>query len=273
MTDRNAAPLVGIPCDARRIGVHPFHAVGEKYIDAVAHGARAIPMLLPCFGEGEDLEPLDGLYSADDLLDRVDGVFLPGSPSNVHPRHYGGHPPRPATLLDDRRDALTLPLIRRAVARGAPLLAVCRGVQELNAALGGTLFQHVEEVPGRMDHREDKAAPRAEQYAPAHDVEVVEGGVLRRVVGLASYRVNSIHGQGIDRPAPALDVEAVAPDGQIEAVSVRGARHLQIGVQWHPEWRFRERAWDAALFAAFGEACRAYRSASPAERTPARRRA
>ena len=264
MTDRNALPLVGIPCDVREIGIHPFHAVGEKYVDAVAHGARAIPMLIPCFGEGADLKPLEGIYSTDDLLDRVDGVFLPGSPSNVDPRHYGGHPPRPTTLLDAQRDALTLPLIRRVVARGAPLLAVCRGVQELNAALGGTLFQHVEEVPGRMDHREDKADPRPKQYAPAHDVLLAEGGALRRVTGLASYRVNSIHGQGIDRPARALDVEAVAPDGQIEAVSVRGARHLQLGVQWHPEWRFRERAPDAALFAAFGEACRAYRSEASA---------
>ena len=184
----------------------------------------------------------------------------------MNPRHYGGRPPRPTTLLDSQRDALTLPLIRRIVARDMPLFAVCRGIQELNAALGGTLFQHVEEVPGRMDHRENKEDPRHKQYAPVHDVLLAEGGVLRRITGLASYKVNSIHGQGIDRPAEALDVEAVAPDGQIEAVSVRGARHFQIGVQWHPEWHFRERAPDVALFAAFGEACRAWRTGAAARK-------
>ncbi|MBC6440733.1 MAG: gamma-glutamyl-gamma-aminobutyrate hydrolase family protein [Rhodospirillales bacterium] len=265
MTDQGALPLVGIPCDLRQIGIHPMHVVGEKYINAVAHGARVMPMLMPCFGAGADLEPLEDLYPVDDLLDRVDGVFLPGSPSNVGPHHYGGHEPRPDTLQDPQRDALTLPMIRRIVARGIPMLAVCRGLQELNAALGGTLFQHVEEQPGRFDHRENKEDPRERQYAPVHDIAVTEGGVLHRITGLISYRINSIHGQGIDRPADAVDVEAIAPDGQIEAVSVRGAPTLQLGVQWHPEWRFRERAPDAALFEAFGEACRAHRSGTAAK--------
>ena len=255
-------PLVGIPCDVREIAPHPFHAVGEKYIDAVAHGAGAMPLPLPSFGRGRDLEPLEDCYSADDLLDRLDGIFLPGSPSNVEPRHYGGPAPRPTTLLDRQRDSLALPLIRRAVARGVPLLAVCRGIQEVNAALGGTLFQHLHEVEGRMDHRPNagKGAPRELLYGPAHEVETVAGGLLRRLTGLERYRVNSVHGQGIDRPTDALQVEARAADGQIEAVSVRGAP-FQLGVQWHPEWRFRERPFDRALFTAFGRACRAYAAA------------
>ena len=261
MTHQGSLPLVGIPCDLRIIGIHPMHVVGEKYINAVAHGAGVMPMLMPCFGEGSDLEPLENLYSVDDLLDRVDGVFLPGSPSNVGPHHYGGHAPRPDTLQDPQRDALTLPMIRRIVERGIPMLAVCRGIQELNAALGGSLFQHVEEEPGRMDHRENKDDPREKQYGPAHSIKVTPGGVLHGITGLETYEINSIHGQGVNQPAERLQVEAVAPDGQIEAVSVKGAPFLQLGVQWHPEWRFRERKPDHALFTAFGEACRAYGTA------------
>ncbi len=259
MAKGGVLPLVGIPCDVREIAPHPFHAVGEKYIDALAHGAAVMPLLLPSFGAGRDLAPLEGRYGADDLLERLDGVFLPGSPSNVEPRHYGGPAPRPDTLLDRQRDSLALPLVRRAVARGVPLLAVCRGIQEMNAALGGTLFQHVCEVAGRMDHRPNagKGAPRELLYGPAHEVETVAGGLLRRLTGLERYTVNSVHGQGIDRLAAALRVEARAGDGQIEAVAVEGAA-FQLGVQWHPEWRFRERACDHALFAAFGEACRAH---------------
>jgi len=259
MTDHGALPLVGIPCDLRLIGIHPMHVAGEKYINAVAHGARAMPMLMPCFGQGSDLEPLENLYSIDDLLDRIDGVFLTGSPSNVGPHHYGGHEPRETTLLDDQRDALTLPMIRRVVERQIPLLAVCRGIQELNAALGGTLFQHVEEAEGRIDHRENKDDPREKQYGPAHEVTLTRGGMLEQITGLERYMVNSLHGQGVDQPAPSLQVEAVAPDGHIEALSVRGAKTLQLGVQWHPEWRYHERAFDHVLFTAFGEACRAYR--------------
>jgi len=255
-------PFVGIPCDIREIAPHPFHAVGEKYINGVAHGATAIPLLIPGFGGGRDLESLDGLIDLDEMLDGLDGIFLPGSPSNVEPLHYGGHQPRPTTLLDRQRDSLALPLIRRVIARGMPMFAVCRGMQELNAALGGSLFQHVEEVAGRFDHRAPDA-PRDVQYEPAHDISVVPGGVLHRLTGLATYRVNSLHGQGIDRLAPGLTVEAVAPDGQIEAVTVTGAPTFQLGVQWHPEWRFCERAFDHVLFTAFGEACRAYRSAKP----------
>ncbi len=259
MTASGPLPFVGSPCDIREIAPHPFHAVGEKYINAVAHGATAIPLLIPGFGGGRDLEPLDGLIDLDDLLDGLDGVFLPGSPSNVEPQHYSGHDPRPTTLLDVQRDTLALPLIRRVIDRGMPLLAVCRGIQELNAALGGTLFQHVEEVEGRFDHRAPDVA-RDGQYEAAHEIEVTRGGVLHRLTGLERYRVNSLHGQGIDRLAEGLDLEAVAPDGQIEAVSVGRAPTLQLGVQWHPEWRFRERAADHALFTAFGEACRAWRA-------------
>ena len=238
-------PIVGIPCDHRMIGPHPFHAVGEKYIVAIRDGAGAIPLLIPVLDKPIDLE---------EILGTVDGILLTGSPSNVAPKIYGGPSPREGVLQDERRDATTLPLIRAIVDHGTPLLAICRGFQELNVAFGGTLHQHVEEVPGRMDHREDKTAPLDVQYAPIHDVTL--SGTLERIAGMNRIKVNSLHGQGIDRLGPALTAEAVAPDGQIEGIRVTGAKSFALGVQWHPEWRFWENDFSKALFAAFGEALR-----------------
>jgi putative glutamine amidotransferase len=227
------------------IGPHPFHAVGEKYIVAVRDGSTATPLLIPVLDRPLDLE---------EILETVDGILLTGSPSNVAPKRYGGPSARDGVLQDERRDATTLPLIRAIVAHGTPLLAVCRGFQELNVAFGGTLHQHVEEVPGRMDHREDKTAPLDVQYAPTHDVTL--SGSLERIAGERTIKVNSLHGQGIDRLGEGLVAEAIAPDGQIEGVRVKGAKTFALGVQWHPEWRFWENGFSKALFAAFGEAMR-----------------
>ncbi len=238
-------PIVGIPCDHRMIGPHPFHAVGEKYIVAVRDGARALPLLVPVLETPIDIE---------EILDTVDGILLTGSPSNVAPKRYGGTPPREGVTQDERRDATTLPLIRAIVEHGTPLLAVCRGFQELNVAFGGTLHQHVEEVPGRMDHREDKTAPLDVQYAPVHDLTL--SGTFERIAGMRTIKVNSLHGQGIDRLGAGLVAEATAPDGQIEGVRVKDAKAFALGVQWHPEWRFWENDFSKALFAAFGEAMR-----------------
>jgi putative glutamine amidotransferase len=245
-----AKPLVGIPCDHRMIGAHPFHAVGEKYIVAVRDGAGGLPVLIPA---------LESAIEADEVVDTVDGIFLTGSPSNVAPTLYGGAAPREGVLQDKRRDALTLPLIKRIVERGVPLLAVCRGFQELNVAFGGTLHQHVEEIPGRFDHREDKNQPLDVQYGPVHDVHLTPGGRLEMLAGARTIKVNSLHSQGIDKLGPGLAVEAVAPDGQIEAVRVRDAQSFAFGVQWHPEWRFWESDFSKALFAAFGAAMQARR--------------
>lgn len=247
-------PVVGIPCDIFDKGLHPFHGVGEKYINAVAHGARALPLLIPGLGRGRDLEPIGSLLDMAGLLDSLDGIFLTGSPSNVEPARYGGEPSAPGTSHDPQRDATTLPLIRLALERGIPLFCVCRGMQELNVALGGTLHQRVQEVPGMLDHREDKHASRELQYAPAHEVIIEEGGVLAGLGVGSRHRVNSLHAQGIDRLAPGLRVEARASDGLIEALSVEGSRALALGVQWHPEWLFREHELSLALFGAFGAA-------------------
>jgi putative glutamine amidotransferase len=240
-------PVVGIPADYRMTGAHPFHMVGEKYIAAVREGADALPFLIPV---------LDPPLSALEILERVDGLLLTGSPSNVAPRHYGGAAPREGVLQDERRDSTSLDLIRAAVASGKPTFCVCRGFQELNVVFGGTLHQHVHEVAGRSDHREDKNASLDVQYGPAHDVTVQPGGLLSTLVREKSFKVNSLHSQGIDRLASSLHADAIAPDGQIEAVSMPGAKGFLLGVQWHPEWRWQEDPVSREIFAAFGKALR-----------------
>jgi putative glutamine amidotransferase len=247
-------PLVGVTsCLKPRDDAH-FHSVGDKYVDAVATGAAAIPVLIPALGDR--LDP-------DQLLGRLDGLLVTGSPSNVDPALYGGPPPREGNEADPARDATTLPLIRKALLRGVPLLGICRGLQELNVALGGSLHQHVHELPGRLDHRSDKSKPYAERYASiAHPVTITPGGRLQAILeGAVRIDVNSLHGQGIDRLAERLDVEAVAEDGTIEAVSVRDARGFALAVQWHPEWQVLENPVSRRLFAAFGAATQAYAAA------------
>jgi putative glutamine amidotransferase len=230
------------------LGPHPFHCVGEKYIAAVAQAADAVPLLIPSLGEQADL---------DAILASVDGILLTGSPSNVEPHRYFGPPSDADTLHDPHRDATTLPLIPRVVAAGLPLLAVCRGFQELNVAYGGTLWQKVQEVPGFADHRENKEDPLERQYAPAHEVELVAGGELRRLAGVDRAMVNSLHAQGVQRLGDGLEVEARAPDGLIEGFRVRGAPGFALAVQWHPEWQVMQNPFSRALFAAFGQAARA----------------
>ncbi len=242
-------PLIGIPADRRNLGPHPFHCVGEKYIAAVAQAAGAVPVLIPSLGEAADLAA---------ILARVDGILLTGSPSNVEPHRYFGPPSDPDTLHDPHRDATTLPLIPRVVASGMPLFAICRGFQEMNVAYGGSLWQKVQEVPGHADHRENKEDPLEVQYAPAHEVELVPGGELRRIAGADRVAVNSLHAQGVQRLGDGLEVEARAPDGLIEGFRVRGAPGFALAVQWHPEWQVMHNPFSRALFAAFGDAARAH---------------
>lgn len=241
-------PLIGIPADRRLLGKHYFHLVGEKYIEAVAAGAQALPLLVPALGDS--LDPAD-------VLDACDGLLLTGSASNVEPHRYGGPASEPGTLHDPNRDATTLPLISRAIAAGLPVLAICRGFQEMNVAYGGTLCQRLHEVAGYRDHREDETAALEVQYGPAHDVTLEPGGLLRRIAGTDRLRVNSLHWQGIETLGRDLLVEARAPDGVIEAIRVRGAAEFAVGVQWHPEWQFAQNSFSSALFTAFGAACRA----------------
>ena len=244
---RARKPIIGVPADRRLLGSHWFHCVGEKYLRAVAEAAGALPLVVPAFGLDLELEL---------LLESCDGVLLTGSPSNVEPHHYSGPPSAPGTWHDPQRDATTLPLIPQAVAAGLPLLAICRGFQELNVAYGGTLHQKLHELPGRLTHKEDESQPLAAQYGPAHEVELTPGGALARIAGVERITVNSLHSQGIDRLGQGLVVEGRAPDGVVEAVSVAGARSFALAVQWHPEWQTMDNEFSRALFAAFGAAAR-----------------
>jgi putative glutamine amidotransferase len=230
------------------VGAHPFHMVGEKYARAVMDAAGAMPLLIPALAEE---------LGFDELLERVDGLVFTGSPSNVEPHLYRGPASEPGTLHDPARDATTLPLIRRAVDAGVPVLGICRGFQEMNVAFGGTLHQKLHEVPGHLDHRDDTSQPLEVQYGPAHEVTLEEGGVLRGLAGSSSIQVNSLHNQGIDRLGEPLAVEARAPDGVVEAFRVRAARSFALAVQWHPEWQVMGNPFSRALFAAFGQASRA----------------
>ena len=239
--------VIGIPADRRVIEPHPFHIVGEKYIDAIAMAATAVPVLLPALGERVSIQ---------DQLAAISGLFLTGSPSNLEPHHYGGSPSRDGTLHDPARDASTLPLLSAAIAAGVPVFAVCRGYQELNVVLGGTLHQHLDEVPGYHSHKENPADPLDIQYGPAHPVTLVDGGLLRDLAGADSVTVNSLHGQGIARLAGDVRVEAIADDGLVEAFSLDRSRGFVLGVQWHPEWQVMQNPFSMAMFKAFGDACR-----------------
>jgi putative glutamine amidotransferase len=241
-----ARPLIGIPADRRLIGLHPFHAVGEKYARAVLDAAQAVPLLVPVFGRELGL---------DELVTRLDGLLFTGSPSNVEPHHYAGPASDPGTLHDPARDATTLPLIRQAVEAGLPVLGICRGFQEMNVAFGGSLHQKLHEVPGYLDHRDDETQPLEVQYGPAHEVLLAPGGLLRSLASTDRLTVNSLHAQGIDRLGEGLSVEARASDGVIEAFR-RPGPSFAVAVQWHPEWQVMSNPFSRALFAAFGEACR-----------------
>lgn len=240
-------PLVGVPADRRIVDPHPFHMVGEKYLDALIKGSEALPLITPVMPGGVDI---------DALLQQFDGIFLTGSYSNVEPHHYNGSPSEDGTLHDPHRDAVTLPLAKRALETGVPLLAVCRGFQELNVALGGTLHQKVHEVAGYHNHLENKDDPLDKQYGPSHPVNLADGGLLRQLAGSDTVMVNSLHAQGVAKLAPGVSVEAVADDGLIEAFQIDNGPAFALAVQWHPEWRVMENDFSKAIFKAFGDACR-----------------
>jgi putative glutamine amidotransferase len=257
-----STPLIGIPTCVRFINERAFHTASTRYPNAVIDAAGCLPLLIPAVGPKTDLSA---------LLDSLDGLLLTGSPSNVEPAHYGGPPSQEGTLHDPDRDATTLPLIREAVRRDLPVLAICRGIQELNVALGGSLHQRIFDMPERFNHRRRRrpTIPDDERYGPAHSVALTRDGLLAQLAGGADeIMVNSLHGQGIDQPAPGLRVEAVAPDGQIEAVSLPGARFV-VGVQWHPEYKPLDNPFSRALFAAFSHTCHATRTGTASERRAA----
>lgn len=249
MTARSTKPIVLVPACNRQLGDHPFHIAGQKYVDAVRL-AGCTPLIVPT----AELEEIPT------LLALADGVLLTGSPSNVHPSHFGEDVHDPSLPLDAARDAWTLPLIRQALAMGLPLFAICRGTQETNVALGGSLHQAVQEVGPFADHRSVSGQPAAVQYADVHPVQVLPGGRLAQIVGRSSFEVNSLHGQAVNRLAPGLRVEAVAPDGIVEAFSVESAPGFNLCLQWHPEWQAASNPVSMQLLTAFGDAVRAWQA-------------
>ena len=238
-------PLVAVTACIKRIDGHPFHAVGDKYLRAVWEAAGCTPLVVPAIADS---------HEARELARRFDGLMLTGSPSNVHPARYGVEPHEKAEPYDPERDAVTFALIAAAIEEGVPLIAICRGFQELNAALGGTLHARVHEVEGRRDHRRPRVDDLDVAYGPNHPVRLARGGALARLLGAEEIVVNSLHSQGIDRVSDRLEVEAVAPDGTPEAVSVKGARTFAMGFQWHPEYKALANPISVKIFRAFGQA-------------------
>lgn len=248
-------PLIGVSaCSQHGNGEHPLFIACEKYTRAVSEGAGGIPLLIPALGDDLPLAQ---------LVERLDGILLTGSPSNIEPHHYHGDASAPGTVHDPKRDATTLPLIRAAVAAGVPILGICRGFQEINVALGGTLYQKLHTVGRYQEHREDKSAPLMARYGHSHSIRITPGGRLARIWSDPEpVPVNSVHEQGLRDLAPGLRVEAVAGDGLVEAFSLNQAKAFTMAVQWHPEWQWQpgqvvgDLPFYRALLRAFGDACR-----------------
>jgi putative glutamine amidotransferase len=253
------SPLVGLPADTYESHGFLFHSLGDKYLRAVAEVSRCTTVMIPSM--------VDALH-LDQLLDHFDGILMTGAVSNVHPPHYGEEPTVDHEPYDHARDAITLKLIRRVIDRAIPLLCICRGFQELNVALGGSLETELQRGHGRLDHRAPQSGDVNVRYAPSHSIAITPGGQLEKMLGKRDTMVNSIHRQGVKRLAPGLFAEATAPDGIIEAVSVKGARAFAFGTQWHPEFRASENPDSVKLFEAFGDAVRAY---AASRNVPARR--
>ena len=253
-------PLVAISTDVRQFDNYTWHVTPQQYLEAAVEGAGVFPIQVPSFGDRLDL---------DGLLDVVDGVMVTGSKSNVHPSLYGGDASEANGPYDPQRDATTLPLIRKAIERGIPLLAICRGIQELNVALGGSLATEIQEREGSLDHRAVVSDNQDERFAIRQSVSIRPGSCLAGVFGAGEIIVNSVHRQAVDRLGPRLQVEAVAEDGTVEAVSVRDAKSFAVGVQWHPEYWFKSDSASARIFQAFGDAVREHAAAKTGLRTAA----
>lgn len=247
-------PLVAVSTDIRQFENYTWHAAPQQYLEAALSVANVLPVLVPAFGDRLDF---------DSLLASVDGVMLTGSKSNVHPSLYGGDASEANGPYDEARDATTIPLIRMAISRGIPLLAICRGIQEMNVALGGSLATELQERPGSLDHRAPASDSQDDRFAIRQTVSIKPGTCLAGVFGAGEIRVNSVHRQGVDRLGENLQVEAVAEDGTVEAVSVRNSLAFAVGVQWHPEYWAQSDNASAKVFKAFGDAVRLH----AAERT------
>lgn len=250
-----ARPLIGVSGELKDFNGFDIQSAGHKYVYSVVEGFGGMPIILPALGDME----ADGSYAAAELVDRLDGIILTGGRSNIEPHHYDGEPFRPETYRDPVRDSMTLPLVRAAIDRGVPLFGICRGIQEINVALGGTLHAYLWEVEGKRDHRMPQTDVLEDRFAPRHAVHLTPGGYFAGIADVEGIdpddiMVNSLHSQAVDQPADGLVVEALSEDGVIEAVSMPDAANFVVGVQWHAEFRVLNHPFNRALYAEFGTA-------------------
>lgn len=250
MSKASRRPVVGIIGNSYLMNDrYAVHASGHINSAAVAEVAGCVPLIVPA----------DPRYiSVADLLAVCDGFVLTGGQPNVHPEEYGEAETPAHGAFDRNRDAITLPLIRACVESGQPFLGICRGFQEVNVAMGGTLHPEIRELPGRMNHRMPQDVMIEEQFAPRHVVKFDEGGVFHRLMGATEVMTNTLHGQGIARAGARVVIEGHAPDGTPEAIYVKDAPGFTLSVQWHPEWNAANDPVSRPLFTAFGDALRAW---------------
>lgn len=246
-------PVIGIICDvfSRDGNSHrPFHGVAAEYIRAIHLGTRCTPLLIPA--------SLDQPNDWQHLCTLLDGILLTGSRTNVHPNRYAGSTSKPGTRHDLERDTTSFGLIDSALQCQIPVLGICRGFQEINVALGGTLHQVLTDIEGKQDHAEHLDLAQSEQYQPAHDITLTDGGYLQSLIDQHRVEVNSLHHQGINQLAEALSLEAISDDGVIEAFSLAGQEQFMLAVQWHPEWHIADDPISQSIFSAFDCAAHKY---------------
>ena len=239
-------PVVGIIGNRGLINNrYPVHEGGQLNSCAVSHVAGCIPLLIPADPD---------YVSVPELLEVCDGFLLTGGRPNVHPAEYGEAETDKHGTFDRARDAITLPLVRACVETGQPFMGICRGFQEVNVAMGGSLYPEIRELPGRMNHRMPPEGTLEQAFALRHKVSLMPGGAFATLFGTAEVMTNTLHGQGIKQPGPRIVVEGTAPDGTPEAIRVADAPGFTLSVQWHPEWNAEADPVSRPLFRAFGAA-------------------
>lgn len=237
--------LLGIICNEKFHEIDRLQAVNQLYLEAVATYMNVQPVLIP----------IDSAPQTDTLLSRLDGLLMTGNRSNVHPSHFGVAPDSSFEPYDENRDAAAFALIKGALAADLPLLAICRGFQELNVVLGGTLMTNVHKMDGKLSHRTPKGDTHDTRFEARHDVRFVEGGYFNKLLGTQTAITNSLHWQAVERLADDLVLDATAEDGIIEAATHKTASYC-VGVQWHPEYQHGENEISAKLFGDFERAMR-----------------
>ena len=241
-----ARPLVGIIGNQHLINdQYPTHAGGTMNSEAVSEVSHCLPVVIPS-------DPR--LVSVDELLESFDGFVLTGGRPNVHPEEYGEEWTEAHGQPDRNRDAITLPLVRACVQRGQPFLGICRGFQEVNVAMGGSLYPEIRDLPGRMNHRMPPDGTLEEKFALRHKVSLTEGGPFHQLFGSTEVMTNTLHGQGIKTAGSRIVIDGFAPDGTPEAIYIKDAPGFTLAVQWHPEWNAASDPVSRPLFEAFGAA-------------------